>query len=236
MIRKAAIPVLAAVLTVAGAGHVSAAPIIGQVDTFEDGTTQGWSVDLLGSGGHPTPPSNEGGGQGGADDNFLLLESLGGGGAGSKLSAANLDARWTGDYLAAGVTAITMDVINLGTTDLYLRFGFEDPIPGPPANIAFTDAVFVPAGSGWMPIQFLVTPAHLTAALGTVELALSNTTVVRLYHSDVPGFPNPIQPIPAIAALLGVDNVSATAVPEPAALTLIGLAAATIAARRRRVV
>src|SRR5690606_17750449 len=151
-----AVVVLLAVLSAAGTSPGVAAPLIGQIDTFEDGTTQGWSVDLLGGGGHPTPPSNQTGGQGGAEDNYLLLQSLGGSGAGSKLSAATLDARWTGDYLAAGVTAITMDVINLGQTDLFLRFGFEDPIPGPPANIAFTDAVFVPAGGGWMPIQFLV--------------------------------------------------------------------------------
>lgn len=235
MIRKAATPVLTAVLVVAGAAYVGAAPITGQIDTFEDGTTQGWTVNLLGQGNHPAPPLNQPGGQGGADDNFLLLESTGEQGGGSKLSVANLDERWTGDYLAAGVTAITMDVINLGTTDLYLRFGFEDPIPGPPANIAFTDAVLVAAGSGWTSIQFLVSPAYLTAALGSVEQALLNTTVVRLYHSDVPGFPNPVQPIPSIVALLGVDNIAVTAVPEPATLTLLGLAAATLAIRRRRI-
>lgn len=235
MIRSGAVVGLLAVLSMASTTPGVAAPLIGQVDTFEDGTTQGWSVNLLGMGGHPTPPSNQTGGQGGADDNYLLLQSLGGNGGGSKLSAANLDPRWAGDYMAAGVTAISMDVNNLGQSDLFLRFGFEDPIPGPPTNIAFTDAVFVPAGAGWMNIQFLVGPAHLTALIGTVDQALSNTTVVRLYHSDVPNFPNPVQPIPSLSALLGVDNITVVgAVPEPSMLALLGVAAATALARRRR--
>jgi hypothetical protein len=226
---------LLAVMSLASTTPGVAAPLIGQVDTFEDGTTQGWTVNLLGMGGHPTPPSNQTGGQGGADDNYLLLQSLGGSGGGSKLSAANLDARWTGDYVATGVTAISMDVRNFGQADLFLRFGFEDPIPGPPANIAFTDAVFVPAGAGWMHIQFLVGPAHLTALIGTVEQALTNTTVVRLYHSDAPNFPNPGQSVPSVVALLGVDNITATqAVPEPSTLALLGLATASVVARRRR--
>jgi hypothetical protein len=232
MIRMAAGSVMAGAITLLVGGAASAAPMLGQVDTFQDGTTGGWTVALLGEA-HPLPPLNEGGGKEGPDDRYLLLTSHGAVGPGSKLSAANLEPRWTGNYLAAGITAITMDVINFGPTDLYLRFGFEDPTTGPPENIAFSDAAYLPAGSGWTRIQFLVGPSHLTAALGSVAAALSNTTAVRLYHSDIPNFPNPFQPVPAIMAQLGVDNIQATRVPEPVTTTLFGLALAAVAARRR---
>jgi hypothetical protein len=49
--------------------------------------------------------------------------------------------------------------------------------------------------------------------------ALTNTTSIRLYHSDAPNFPNPNLPIFPILAQLGVDNIQAgartsTSVPE----------------------
>jgi hypothetical protein len=48
---------------------------VGQVDTFEDGTTQGWVAGVLGAV-HPVPPANALGGPAGANDNYLLLTSL----------------------------------------------------------------------------------------------------------------------------------------------------------------
>src|SRR4051794_16073357 len=77
-----------------------AEPVVGQVDTFEDGTTQGWIVNLLGQGPPPAaalPTNVPTGGPGGSGDHFLELNSVGGQGAGSRLVALNLDARWTGD-------------------------------------------------------------------------------------------------------------------------------------------
>ena len=156
------------------------------------------------------------GGPGGPDDNYLRLTSLGGSGSGSRLAVDNADPRWTGDYLAAGVNAITMDVNNLGQTDLALRLAFEDPTVGPPSNVAFsTDAVIVPVGSGWTPVTFLIGPGNLTAGLGDVNAALTGATFIRLYHSPDPNFPNPVFPIPAVVAQLGVDNITAAACPSP---------------------
>jgi hypothetical protein len=195
-----------------------------QIDTFEDGTTQGWVTALLGSP-NPFPPTNVAtGGPAGVDDNFLLLTSIGGGGPGSRLSGINMS-QWAGDYLAAGVNAIGMDVNNIGNSDLALRLLFADPMAGPPTNLAFTDAVLVPAGSGWTHISFRIDPAHLLPGLGDVTTALSNTTEFRLYHSLAPGFPNPVFPIPAVTAQLGVDNIQAQVVPEvpPGMLLSFGL-------------
>jgi hypothetical protein len=211
---------------------VLAIPIV--PDDFEDGSTEGWLANLLGMGTHPFPPANVAdGGPLGAADNFLLLTSLGSGTNASRLSAINLS--WAGDYIDAGVTAITMSANNFSNVDLFLRLAFEDPIPGPPMNIAYSsDPILLPAGSGWTNIVFPVSPAFLTAGLGNVETALHNTTLIRVYHSEDDNFPNPIFPIDTVAAELGVDNIAVTAIPEPATLTLFATGIAAMLAKRRR--
>jgi hypothetical protein len=132
--------------------------------------------------------------------------------------------QWAGDYLTAGVARMTMDVINLGSTDLALRLLFEDPAMGPPTNIAATTTpVILTAGGGWTSVSFDVQLDDLTALLGTTEDALSNTTVLRLFHNPAVGFPGP-----EIISQLGVDNIRARAVPEPSSIALIGLGCACL--------
>ena len=206
-------------------------------DTFEDGTTQGWVVNILNMGVNPAPPTNiSSGGPLGAGDNYLQLTALGGRGNASRLGAMNVS-QWAGDYIAAGITTISMSAINLSDVNLFLRLAFEDPIPGPPMNIAYSsDPIVLPAGSGWTTIAFPVTPAFLTAGLGSVEAALHNTTLIRLYHSDVDRFPNPPPgpQIPSVAGRLGVDNITATAIPEPATVVLLATGIGAMVAKRRR--
>jgi hypothetical protein len=219
----------------------AADPIVGQVDNFEDGTTQGWRINLLGMGSPPanTLPANiPTGGPAGLNDNFLLLTSNGSQGAGGRLVALTLDPRWTGDYVAAGVNAITMDVNNLGATSLALRMLFESVGPMGPTDVAASaGAVIVPPGSGWTRVTFPIAPDDLTALMGSVGAALTRANVVRLFHGPAAAFPGP-----ASAAQLGVDNITASsaqtaaAVPEPATLAVFaGLAGAGgLVARRRR--
>src|SRR5215217_6443564 len=81
---------------------------IGQVDTFADGTTMGWFVPGM----SPNPPINEPtGGPAGVGDGFLQLRSSGLEGSGGRLAVLN-PIQWAGDYTAAGVTAIQIDVNN----------------------------------------------------------------------------------------------------------------------------
>src|SRR5688500_14521637 len=81
----------AAVLIVAFLSAPNAwAVTLGQIDTFEDGTTQGWIGGLGIMGNHPTPPANALGGLAGPNDNYLRLTSIGGGGPGGRLSVLNL--------------------------------------------------------------------------------------------------------------------------------------------------
>jgi PEP-CTERM motif-containing protein len=229
--RLAAVPLFLLILAPSPAWALS----VGQRDTFEDGTTQNWIVGLLGAP-HPVPPVNvPTGGPAGAGDGFLQLTAIGGGGAGSRLAVVN-GAQWAGDFVVAGISGIRMDLNNLGTTDLSLRLLFADPSVGPPANVPISTApFFLPAGGGWTEAYFPISPADLTAELGSVTAALHNTTQFRLYHGaalDFPGEP--------IVAALGVDNITAadniTVVPEPTTAVLLGsgLLALSWHARRRR--
>jgi hypothetical protein len=197
---------------------------VGQVDTFEDGTTQNWIINLLGIGAPPSaalPANIATGGPAGVDDNYLRLTALGSGGAGGRLTVLNLS-QWAGNYQASGIHAIKMDVNNLGSTDLALRLLFEDPEGGPPSNIAISqNAILIPPASGWQSIVFPIQPSDLTALLGTVEEALKNTTAVRIFHSVDPLFPGA-----PVAAQLGVDNIQA--VPE-ASTTCVSLAVGFLA-------
>jgi hypothetical protein len=187
----------------------ASALVLGQIDTFEDGTVQSWIVAPLGAS-HPAPPQNvPDGGPTGVGDNYLELTAVGGAGAGSKLAVLNLD-QWAGDYTSAGIGGVILDARNLGSTDLHLRLLLEDPGAGPPLNVAITDAVIVPAQGGWTTAMFSLDPADLTVLLGDVMTLLSNTTAMRIIHN-----PDPTFPPPEIAAVLGVDNIEAVATVTP---------------------
>ena len=223
--RKALLLGLAVVATILLAPHRAAQGVtLGQTDTFQDGTTMGWFVP----GASPAPPVNvSSGGPGGAGDAFLRLIATGSAGPGSRLSVLN-GSQWTGDYSAAGVTVIRMDVHNLGPEELHLRLLFEDfEGAGPPANLALSaSAVIVPAGSGWITVDFPIGPTDLVVdTFGTVMGALSDTDTLRIFHNPAATFPGPGAGIPPVSATLGVDNISGqiltAEVPVPPTILLI---------------
>ena len=209
-------------------GAIAAAPAlaitVGTVNGFapgDPGATLGWV-----SGAATVQPAVvNAGGPAGAGDAYLNLVS--GGGAG-RLVLISREPAWTGDYTAAGVTGIAMDLNNLGSTDLSLRLFLGDP------NLAASfsaSAVLLPAGSGWRHVVFPTLPAALRDAAAPLLAPSAPLQVpeLRLYHStSAVG----VRAADAVSATLGVDNI--TAVPEPAAawLLLCGLAAGAL---RRRV-
>lgn len=215
---------LAASLPAAATAQVT----LGQVDTFQTSTTQGWGV----GGSHPFPPANVAtGGPAGSGDGFLQLVAVGGTGPGRALAAFNRD-QWAGNYTAAGVTRITLDVNNFGPDTASLRLLIWDrPLVGNPTNSAITSAVQVPAGSGWQSVSFLVDAPSLIPILGTAPAALSTATELRLFHNPDPAYPGPPVGPPPVTLTLGIDNIRA--VPAPSAIAVFAAGLAALGRRRR---
>jgi len=195
---------------------VGSAVILGQIDDFQDNTTQGWAIGAFVPPTDPAQPVNvPDGGPAGAGDHFMRLTAEGGIGDGSKLTVFNRT-QWTGNYLAAGVNAITMSVKNLGATDLSLRLyvaddTFSNPPNLPPNAALSTKPVLLRAGSGWTFVVFPIAPANLTALAGSAQTALTNAADLRLFHNPAASFPGP-----AVVASLGVDDIHAVrGVPLP---------------------
>ncbi|MDF1503970.1 PEP-CTERM sorting domain-containing protein [Roseisolibacter sp. H3M3-2] len=230
---------LSAVLAVAFAAAPAAAQVTaGQVDDFTGPSAEGWFYGG-GPGGVPPTPATvlATGGPAGVGDAFMRLTATGGGGQGSRLSILNA-AQWGGNYTAAGVGAIQMDVRNAGMTDLSLRLFLETIGAMGPTDIAYsTVPVTLAAGSGWTRVVFPLIGGLSNAPIpgSAIADALASATLLRLSHSPDPL--DPSGPAPAVVATLDVDNVAAVAVvPEPTTLTLLAGGAALLAlARRRRV-
>lgn len=210
--RIAVLPIAAALLL--ASGPVSAITL-GQLDSFDSGTA-GWRT----GGANPNPPFQRAdGGPQGAGDGFLVVRGNGGSGSGSNLVAFNTD-QWTGDYLLEGVTAIKVDLNDLGSSNLEMRLLFE----GPGGGFLSAESVSLAAGSGWQTAVFPIGPAALVGGSGYVS-TLGNVSKLRIVHAPTLDGAEPI------LGELGLDNVAAVPEPRTGALVALGLA---LLARRAR--
>lgn len=186
----------------------AAAVSLGTTDTFDGGSTEGWSTGDP----SPNPPV--------AIDGYLLITSTGISGPGGKLVAWPGD-DFDGNYLAAGVRALAMDLNNLGPTPLSLRLYLDGPLG---STAVSRSAIVLPAGSGWISVAFPMLPAAFD---GPGNLVLGNVSQLRLYHGVAASYPGG-----NIVAQLGVDNV--VAVPEPGVAWMLAGGLAALALMRRR--
>ena len=170
----------------------------GQVDDFENGTTQGWEKGVTST----SPPSNiNSGGPSGMNDNFLRTESFGGVGADSRQVIFNR-AQWVGSYSEAGVVTIRLDVRNSGSTMLNVRIALKS---GTTWFSASSPAQVAP-GSGWQTAEFGLNDSGMTRVQGTMTLesALANVTEMRILSSVNPNFRGD-----TMASTMDLDNIEA---------------------------
>ena len=192
----------------------------GQIDRFDDGTTQSWTF------GHNFPTLETGGGPGGAADNYIQM-SAGTGGLAINLIIFN-DNQWTGNYTAAGVTQIDMDLLNPSAVPLTMRVALKTAT-GPSPGWCSTTGFALPADNTWHHASFLLDTADMTPINSPPPLAtlLTNVGDLRILDASSPTITGD-----PVTAAFGVDNIQA--VPEPAgALIVLGALALNLCGRRR---
>jgi len=177
---------------------------VGDIDDFEDGSTQGWRKGAVST----MPPTNIAtGGPSGQNDNYLQVLSTGGVGADSRLAVFKRT-KWTGDYLAAGVTEISMHFRNTGNSMLFMRIALNGGV-GVGSWYAASQAFELPPGGNWAEASFSISESDLSLVPGTgtqsYAAVLSNVTEMRIVSSQSgPNFRGD-----TVAATLGVDDIEA---------------------------
>jgi hypothetical protein len=186
------------------------AVILGQVDTFEDGTTMGWANGVPGA-----LLNIDTGGPAGMDDNFLQL-TADGVGAGGRLTTFNLQ-QWLGNYIGQGVTSIEIDLRNQGSVALSIRLAFKSQNqPNAPGYLSAP--ILLPIGSGWQHFSISLTAANLIPIGGPAPYATffsSGLGDARIIHEVGATTLNG----DFIVGQLGIDNIRA--VPEPTTVALV---------------
>lgn len=185
---------------------------VGQLDTFQNGTTLQW-VDALGGAISPVPPTvAANAGPDGAGDFALRITATGAvSGPGGRLVVNNIQARWIGNYTSAGVNAVMLDVRNQSAVDLTLRVGVDGPAVGANGGRWVSQGILVPSGSGWRTLVFSLLPGDLLPvdfASTDVAATLADVAVLRVMHAPSVSWVGAPQ-----LGQLDIDNIEA--LPEP---------------------
>lgn len=218
--RGVSLFVVAGILALPAAAEAFIIP--GQLDDFQDGTLQAW-------GGNAAPTNIPSGGPAGAGDRYLQLTSAPPS-SGPKLGTSNF-AQWSGDYIAAGITAIQADVLNTSIFDLELRV----IIPlGNGGDFTSTLAQVIPNDGFWHTVAFGMTPTDLTYvggnALNDAIVTLQSVNSIVIRHQ--PGAPAGVGGAPSVTGSMGLDNI--LAIPEPTTLVFLAIGGAALLWRRNR--
>jgi hypothetical protein len=179
-----------------------------QVDDFQDpdDATAGWR-GAAGNTARPTRVANNG--PGGVGDAYLRIATNN-----YHLATKNTD-QWSGNYLAAGIDAIEMDLnhIRPGSDAVELRIMLFGP-GGVFASVNRTDPI---STNAWQRYRFGLTAAdlvHVTDGTGDLLDTLTNVRLLLIRHDRAePTIPG--NHPPHVRAQLGIDNIHAVRVAEP---------------------
>ena len=189
----------------------------GQHDDFQSGTVLNWIEGAL----SPNPPTNvPNAGPLGPGDNCLQNISSGEDfTSGGRMNMFN-QSQWAGNYVAAGVSAIQMNVVNRGATPLTIRVALEG---ADGTRYSATTGVPLPADGVWRSAFFILDAAHMSLVGGpsSFNTVLANVVTFRINsRAGSPGWQGDV-----IAGTLGVDNIQASTVSgvdeSPRAITSI---------------
>ena len=181
--------------------HAVGAITLGQIDDFEDGTTQGWREGFQ----SPNPTNHIGsGGPTGVGDAFVENVSSGSSSvAGGKQVMFNRS-QWSGDYVSGGIKRIFADMTNLGSNPMSMRIAIKSGS----TRYGSTSATILPADGIWRRVSFglNVTEMSMIKGAAALDTALSNVSELRMLSAST----GPKWKGDAIAATLGVDNITAS--------------------------
>jgi len=187
------------VLGIASVRTAAATPVPGYVEHWSGFTGAGW-------GGGDFYANPGAGGQQGASDGFFRITTPGPSPFFStKLGTTNGDAKYTGDWTAAGITQVKFWLDDVGNPDpLEMHFAI-----GSDVNLWQYDTGFIPPADSWA--QFTVDLTSSTGwthtitadASGTFASALANVARILIRHDHAPFMQAPDE----ITADVGLDEL-----------------------------
>lgn len=202
---------------------------VGLVDNFQDGGVAGWGPDFSN-----VASSAIDAGPDGVGDHALLASTLGSSGrAGSRLTIVN-DDQWTGNWTAAGVTAIEFDALNLGAAELALWLGVAGPhAPGSSGTgsvYVSLDTANLGIETGWNRYRIATLAGDFEEATnhssGTIADALADVAQLRIFH-NIEGRASQTTPNnfigDVVQAEFYIDNIRFVTVPEPGCAILLAI-------------
>jgi hypothetical protein len=190
-------------------------PVVGRIDDFEDGTVQEWS-------GGAEPNNIPNGGPFGSGDHYLQIRRpTSVAPYPFHLGAKNTTA-WSGDYLAAGIRAIEMDVKTFSVASGPDNLSMRIVLFGPGGAFSTKEPVTIITEDDWQHIEFGLTRSDLVRVLGygaiyedpgpgidNLTETLSDVETLLIRHDPAPN-PTPIGLHPEhILATVGIDNIAA---------------------------